>query len=556
MDLVYLTLKRLFSLLTTVFFREVVAYGSDKIPKHGPVIFVVAPHANQFVDPMLLTRSCRGRQIRFLMAASSLRKWFIGFFGRLLNSIPVERPIDLAKRGQGMICLRMNIVTGFGTAFLADIPAHRTCLYVKKGIDIITLNVERVLSDSELLVKASEGDLDKTEYFIGPYVDNSLLYENVFRVLSDSGTIGIFPEGGSHDRSSMLPLKAGAAVMALGTSHCYPGVDVKIVPCGLNYFNPDKFRSKAVVEFGDPISATPELLTLYSKGSDSKRQAISQLLQQIFDGLQKVTINLPDYETYQLIHTAKDLYKSSSVHYHESQELELMRRMGNGVIAKLSDPKIQQLRDKLVEYRRLLRIHSLRDEKVRLTSLGKPQLILAFASNLLNLLLSLLLIVPSFILMGPFLVLADVLATRKAKHALASSVVKIKAKDVIATWKIIYGAIFLLIADLVWTLFGSYIFFHAINWMFIFASLLFLIPLGAFLGIRALEKIRSSMATIKPSLLALKNPKGAYYLRAYRHEIRKSIQRVIDEYGPQVLGEDFHENRIVRRRKLSCAHDL
>ena len=38
----------------------------------------------------------------------------------------------------------------------------------------------------------------------------------VFDHLLDDGCIGIFPEGGSHDRPDLLPLKAGVAVMALG----------------------------------------------------------------------------------------------------------------------------------------------------------------------------------------------------------------------------------------------------------------------------------------------------------------------------------------------------
>ena len=37
----------------------------------------------------------------------------------------------------------------------------------------------------------------------------------VTQVLVKGGTVGIFPEGGSHDRTSMLPFKPGIAVMAL-----------------------------------------------------------------------------------------------------------------------------------------------------------------------------------------------------------------------------------------------------------------------------------------------------------------------------------------------------
>lgn len=44
----------------------------------------------------------------------------------------------------------------------------------------------------------------------------------------------------------LLPLKAGICIMALGAMDKY-GIPVKLVPCGFNYYNPHKFRSKAVL---------------------------------------------------------------------------------------------------------------------------------------------------------------------------------------------------------------------------------------------------------------------------------------------------------------------
>ena len=63
--------------------------------------------------------------------------------------------------------------------------------------------------------------------------------------------LGIFPEGGSHDRLELLPLKAGICIMALGAMEKY-NAPVTIVPCGFNYYNPQNFRSKVIMEFGPP----------------------------------------------------------------------------------------------------------------------------------------------------------------------------------------------------------------------------------------------------------------------------------------------------------------
>lgn len=68
------------------------------------------------------------------------------------------------------------------------------------------------------------------------------MYTSVWNVLKNNGCVGIFPEGGSHDRTELLPLKAGVCIMALGAMAKYNS-PVKIVTVGLNYFRGHKFRS-------------------------------------------------------------------------------------------------------------------------------------------------------------------------------------------------------------------------------------------------------------------------------------------------------------------------
>lgn len=49
-----------FSILVDLFFREVHPRGSWKVPRHGPLIFVAAPHANQVCTSTLFSyaRAC------------------------------------------------------------------------------------------------------------------------------------------------------------------------------------------------------------------------------------------------------------------------------------------------------------------------------------------------------------------------------------------------------------------------------------------------------------------------------------------------------------------
>jgi glycerol-3-phosphate O-acyltransferase/dihydroxyacetone phosphate acyltransferase len=46
------------SVLVDLFFREVHPRGAWKVPRHGPVLFVAAPHANQVSDSEPLRLAC------------------------------------------------------------------------------------------------------------------------------------------------------------------------------------------------------------------------------------------------------------------------------------------------------------------------------------------------------------------------------------------------------------------------------------------------------------------------------------------------------------------
>ena len=123
------------------------------------------------------------------------------------------------------------------------------------------------------------------------------MYSSVYKALTQGGSIGIFPEGGSHDRTDLLPLKAGVSIMALGAVSAHPDLRLQIVPVGLSYFHAHKFRSRAVVEFGTPFEIPKEMVGQFEKGGEDKRKAIGDLMDIIVDGLKSVTVRAPDYDT-------------------------------------------------------------------------------------------------------------------------------------------------------------------------------------------------------------------------------------------------------------------
>ena len=103
--------------------------------------------------------------------------------------------------------------------------------------------------------------------------------------------------GGSHDRTDLLPLKAGVSLMALGAMANNPNLKVKLVPVGLSYFHAHRFRSRAVIEFGSPLDVPMEFVEMFKEGGAKKREAVGKFLDIIYDALKTVTLRAPDYDT-------------------------------------------------------------------------------------------------------------------------------------------------------------------------------------------------------------------------------------------------------------------
>jgi glycerol-3-phosphate O-acyltransferase/dihydroxyacetone phosphate acyltransferase len=98
-----------------------------------------------------------------------------------------------------------------------------------------------------------------------------------FAHLRDGGAIGIFPEGEASDEAHLLPIRTGAARVALG-AHSRGAMGLRIVPVGLIYEDKQRARSRAYVRVGDPIELDSDLATNPSVPPDeTDRDAVASL---------------------------------------------------------------------------------------------------------------------------------------------------------------------------------------------------------------------------------------------------------------------------------------
>ncbi|KAI9838277.1 MAG: hypothetical protein M1819_005545 [Sarea resinae] len=580
-----------FSILVDLFFREVHPRGSWKLPRRGPVIIVAAPHANQFVDPLLLMRVVRReshRRIAFLVAAKSMQRRFIGWFSRHVGAVPVARAMDSTKPAEGLIYLPdvndQTLIRGVGTHF--DKSAVQVGgLLVLPTVNGNAANAEilEIHGPEEIRLKrafrgedafkqltgresaGSEGNADTgggtgpaegfqgTKYKTAPKVDQTQVYNAVFEHLHDGGCVGIFPEGGSHDRTELLPLKAGVAIMALGALAANPDCGLKIVPCGMNYFHAHKFRSRAVIEFGNPVEVPKELIDLYKKGE--RRESVRQLLETIYQALVAVTVTSPDYDTLMLIQAARRLYNPMGKKLPLPMVVELNRRLVKGYTQHKDDPRIIRLKKSVLHYNQQLWHLGIRDHQVEYAKFSIPKVVFTLIYRLLKICVMAIVTLPGLMLFTPVFVAGKLISIKKSREALAASTVKIQGRDVMATWKLLVA---LALAPLLYTfyivLFTWWTYRNRVegyipDWVPLWAVAAFgaiFFPIITFTALRFGEVGMDIFKSLRPLVLCLFpfSSNTILKLRAKREALSQEVTEVINTFGPEMF-PDFDSARIV-----------
>lgn len=500
------------------------------------------------------------RKVGFLTAKSTCDKKYVGQLAKLFNVIPVPRPQDYATVGVGKVLLDKENslkIVGIGTQFKKQVHV-KDSLAINKSV---MLHVKEVLSDTELLLasKPSDDELSALNelivksptglaFKIYPHLDQSIVYEQVFDRLHRGECIGIFPEGGSHDRTEMLPLKAGVTIMALGAMASKAGLDVKIVPVGLNYFHPHRFRSRAAIEFGEPISIDSEYVDMYKMGGEKKRKACGQLLQIVYKGLRAVTVNVPSYEDLLVIQAAKRLYRPPGTQLSIVQNLELTRKFAEGYLATKDKADVKEFWEKVMIYNQMLKTYGLKDHQVMETAVDKFMALRLLALRLIQLTVLFALAFPMVVLNMPVYVIASRISAVKAEEALKKSTVKVAGKDVLATWKLLVA---LVVVPLLYTTYSVGAAFLSYNFSFpfdrplkSFLVTLFSLPVLTYVSLIVGEQGLDIFKSIPPLFHSLFYQEQSQRIRMLRANLEKDVVNLVEELGPSVF-PDFDRQRII-----------
>ncbi|MFL6258357.1 MAG: lysophospholipid acyltransferase family protein [Thermoanaerobaculia bacterium] len=134
---------------------------------------------------------------------------------------------------------------------------------------------------------------------------NAETFSRSHELLAEKGALALFPEGTSHSDPALKPLKTGAARIVLEAERKFPGLGARIVPVGLLFDAKQAFRSRALVQVGEPLDPAPEI----ALDAQDPVAAARQLTARIDQALHEVTLNYETWEDARLIARAADLYR-------------------------------------------------------------------------------------------------------------------------------------------------------------------------------------------------------------------------------------------------------
>jgi glycerol-3-phosphate O-acyltransferase / dihydroxyacetone phosphate acyltransferase len=195
---------------------------------------------------------------------------------------------------------------------------------------------------------------------------NAETFSRSHELLARGGVLALFPEGASHSDPALKPLKTGAARIVLEAERKFPGLGARIVPVGLLFDAKQTFRSRVLVQVGDPLDPAPEI----ALDARDPIAAARQLTARIDGALHEVTLNYETWEDARLIARAADLYR------HRELSLPTRGSLAEGVAFRRAflegyrdlrtqyPEKIAAAAGCVREYDRLLEAFHLRDDQV------------------------------------------------------------------------------------------------------------------------------------------------------------------------------------------------
>ena len=335
------------------------------------------------------------------------------------------------------------------------------------------------------------------------------------KLLASGGTIGICPEGVSHDEPRLRPIKTGAARIALGAVSTGEVFDLKIVPAGLYYTSKTSFRSSVLLYCGKPIPVVPVQL---EDDGNPPRAAVRELSDQIEVALREVMLDAEHEEALHAAARAERIFSATRQQDSDdslTEELQLRQRFVKAykILRERAPARLERLEVRMTRFEEALKQAGM-DTKNLTAPSSKRQVLTHLLTRCVLFLL----------LLGPatFGTLIHYPAYRiggfLAKRLYSDT------EDVVSTIKIISA---MLLFPLTWIVLAV-ITFKLAGWPLALLALV-LMPVVGYVAIRFAEELDSFFGGLRALLFFLRKRRFFVRLIAERNAIRNEILALGDE---------------------------
>jgi glycerol-3-phosphate O-acyltransferase/dihydroxyacetone phosphate acyltransferase len=288
---------------------------------------------------------------------------------------------------------------------------------------------------------------------------NLRTFEACHELLRRGRCIALFPEGVSHSKTELQPVKTGAARIALGALSSQKTVDdaepltsLRIQPVGLYYTSPTTFRSEALLRFGDYFEVEPVAL---DEDGQPPRAAVKELSGRIEEALREVTLNVESREVLAEVTKAEELFSSiyESLNVRESLTVSFnrLRQVAEWRARFLRSPlapRVERLRQRILSYEEELSRIGITPENLSLASHSGWYVFQHFLLRVILLAILFPLTLIGAILHFPAYMVCDIASRVYTRHGAddSASTVKILVAIVLMplTWMLTSGAAYFL----------------------------------------------------------------------------------------------------------------
>lgn len=362
------------------------------------------------------------------------------------------------------------------------------------------------------------------------------LFDRSSEVLAKGDALSVFPEGLSHNEPHLLPLKSGAARIALEAEAQGEMIGVQVLPVGLTFDEKNKFRSRVLIQVGEPLDISRQAKVFSATQDVATRRAVARdLTGSIYNSLTQVTLSFSSWEDAQLIRLATEIWNDASFDADAENDMmgqvDLLRSFSEGYawLKRNCPSEVQHAREGLKHYSEILELAGVEVEGNAPHPSRWDGLIL-------------LALLPMW-LIGSTLNFVPFHISRWAAHG--------KDEDKMATWSLFSSLLLFPACWIIQALALGYISFNqdGFGWGLFWAAVI-LSPGAGYLALEFLDRRRRWLGRLKARRAQKSVPKSAATLKEMRADLMRQIEDLVEKYvaGTGQRAADRSDNSVVTEK--------